>query len=74
MAAADTFELWPENVESMAMFLQVQTQWRHGASGRPTGLDYAGVRAFLPARAWRSQEFRDDLQVMERAALLAMKG
>lgn len=38
--------LWPDNVEAWQCWLDVQTQWRMGMSGR-TGLDYAGVRAYL---------------------------
>jgi len=34
-----TFGLLPENVEAVAWFLKMQTQWRMGMNG-PTGLDY----------------------------------
>lgn len=78
LEAADTVEVWPENVEPLTLFLRVQTQWRYGPAGRPTGLDYSGVmaglRMFAPPRVWRSAEFMNDLQVMETAALRAMKG
>ncbi len=38
--------LWPCNVASWEHWNQVQTQWRAGMGGA-TGLDYAGVRAYL---------------------------
>lgn len=39
-------QLWPDNVLAWQCWLDVQTQWRTGMGG-PTGLDYAGVRAYL---------------------------
>jgi hypothetical protein len=38
--------LWPDNVVAWNCWQQVQTQWRVGMGGA-TGLDYAGVRAYL---------------------------
>ncbi len=38
--------LWPDNVQAWQCWQGVQTQWRVGMAG-PTGLDYAGVRAYL---------------------------
>lgn len=38
--------LWPDAVAAWACWQGVQTQWRIGMSGA-TGLDYAGVRAYL---------------------------
>lgn len=43
---SETFWLWPENAESFAVWQSLQTQWRVGMDG-PTGMDYAGVRAYL---------------------------
>ena len=41
-----TLYLWPCNVPAWDAWSAVQTQWRTGMSGA-TGLDYAGVRAWL---------------------------
>ena len=38
--------LWPCNVTAWHCWCELQTQWRTGMGG-PTGLDYAGVRAYL---------------------------
>ena len=38
--------LWPCNVEAWGHWCWVQTQWRSGMGGS-TGLDYAGVRAYM---------------------------
>lgn len=38
--------LWPDNVVAWNCWQNVQTQWRVGMGGA-TGLDYAGVRAYL---------------------------
>lgn len=39
--------LWPCNVAAWQHWQGVQTQWRVGGMGGATGLDYAGVRAYL---------------------------
>jgi hypothetical protein len=39
--------LWPCNLESWAHWCEVQTQWQHGGMGGATGLNYAGVVAYL---------------------------
>lgn len=71
---ADTVTIWPENVQSVNLFLSVGTQWRVGGMGGATGLDYQAVFSTMD-RLLRneSQERKDalfaDLQVMERAAL-----
>lgn len=44
--AAEPAYLWPDCVDAWYHWVQVQTQWRTGAAGA-TGLDYAGVRAYL---------------------------
>lgn len=62
--------LWPENVRSWNCWVGLQTQWCVGVGG-PTGLDYAGVRAYLdeldlgPAR----REVFAGIQACERATL-----
>lgn len=71
---ADTFELWPENLDSLTLFMRMQTQWRIGPAGA-SGLDYAGVSSALRfLRVRPTPEFFDDLQIMETAALRAMRG
>lgn len=42
----DIAYLWPCNVPAWEHWCALQTQWRVGMSGA-TGLDYAGVRAYL---------------------------
>ena len=58
-------------MESWHAWLGVQTQWRTGMAGA-TGLDYAGVRAWLDmselGRSDRRSVFAD-LVAMERATL-----
>lgn len=73
--ADDTLLVWPENVESVRVFLAMRTQWRVGMNGR-TGLDY-GVLPELWRRLRVRRSHRDDvfhdLTVMEHAALIAMR-
>jgi hypothetical protein len=70
-----TFGLLPENVEAVAWFLKMQTQWRVGMNG-PTGLDYGvflmcakdeGVKR--SDRVW----LLEDLRLLEREFLGAAK-
>jgi hypothetical protein len=66
------FYLWPEHVHALELWAGVQTQWRTGHEGNPTGLDYSGVRASpalrrLP-RSRREAAFAD-VCIMERAWL-----
>lgn len=53
------------------MFIDLDTQWRHGMAGR-TGIDYQAIPTLFALRqiprARRAALF-DDLRVMERAAL-----
>ena len=69
----DTFYLWPENVQAFTHWQCVQTQWRVGGMGGVTGLDYAGVRAYLELCGPRSSREREalfrDFMVMEGGAL-----
>ena len=65
--------LWPCNLAAFNAWQRVQTQWRTDGAGGRTGLDYAGVIAYLvdvlrikpQARA----ELLGGLQAMEWAAL-----
>lgn len=54
---------------------RLQTQWRTGATGAPTGLDYAAVNSFLRdvlgLKPRRQAALFGSLQAMEIAALKA---
>ena len=50
--------LWPENVDAWRWWTSVQTQWRVGMGGA-TGLDYAGVRAYLELQDLQPEQLRD---------------
>jgi hypothetical protein len=66
------FEVWPDNVEMLNLFMRIQTQWRSGVNGI-TGLDYAGVQAAIAMLALTLPKgWFDDLQAMETAALRIM--
>ncbi len=77
-----TVALWSGNVASWCAWMAVQTQWRHAGGGMgppvPTGLDYAGVSAWLQAHGHSPQFARgprslalalDDLRACEAVAL-----
>lgn len=70
--------VWRQNLGAVMAFLSVASQWRHASGPRgsiPTGLDYAGVRAGLEASKTEvTPELWADLQVMEFAAIAAMRG
>ena len=64
--------LWPCNVAAWNHWVEVQTQWRSGGMGGATGLDYAGVLAYLhqrePKHKKRSHIF-DCIRAAEGAVL-----
>lgn len=73
--APPVFHLWPEHLPALALWSDVQTQWRVGMAG-PTGLDYAGVRAspaFVALRRSKREKVFADLCIMEAAALQAWR-
>ena len=68
-------EIWPDQVEVVNLFSAVLTQWRVGPTG-PVGLDYAGVESVMRMRRVPAKErgqMLDDLRIMERAALAAIR-
>ena len=68
-------EIWPDQVPTVNLFSAVLTQWRMGPTG-PTGLDYQAVESVMRMRMIPAKErgpLLDDLRIMERAALTAMR-
>jgi hypothetical protein len=47
--------LWPCNVATWQHWQAVQSQWRVGMGGE-TGLDYAGVRAYLREQGFKRKK------------------
>lgn len=71
VAVERTAFLWPDNVAAWRAWEAVQTQWRIGFSGA-TGLDYAGVRAYLDEIGLAGEERREvfaGILACERATL-----
>lgn len=68
----ESYELWPENVESFKVWLAVQSQW-HIVPGRgKTGLNYPGVEVCMRRHGLRGDRLNtmfSDVQRMEFAAL-----
>ena len=58
--------LWPENVDAWRWWCNVQTQWRTGMGGA-TGLDYAGVRAYLELQGLQADQLRDIFEGLRAA-------
>lgn len=64
------FDVWPENWETVQLFLAVQTQWRMAPMGGVVGLDYAAVDAAIRhLRRPMTPELFAGLQIMEKAAI-----
>lgn len=64
-------DIWPENADAVALFIQLQTQWRIGMSG-PTGLDYNVLYHKLDRRALTPEQYEqleEDIRTMEYEAL-----
>lgn len=71
-AAANEFEVWPDNWRTVRVFSGLSTQWRLAPMGGFSGLDYAAVEAALriwraPRRRWRA--LFADIQIMEAAVV-----
>jgi hypothetical protein len=66
------FDVWPENADTLQLFLKLQTQWNVTAGGF-VGLNYPGVLAVFEicGVSDRAQVF-EDLQAMEAAALVVL--
>ena len=68
MITPQTYEVWPEHVAAVTLFLQVQTQWRVGSTGF-VGLDYGVVLQMMDLYAVDNRrQTLEDLQVMEGRA------
>lgn len=67
--ARDVCPVLPENWDTVMAFCAAQTQWRHGPSGHPVGLDYAGCRAVVRALGVKWRKVFEGLQVMEGEVL-----
>lgn len=66
---SNNFEVWPENVEPLTMFLRCQTQWRSGPNGL-IGLDYGVVLNLCELYdVSDAKALLEDLQTMESHAL-----
>ena len=64
--------LWPDNLRAWQCWCGVQTQWRTGGMGGATGLDYAGVRAYLDEQGPQGEERKDifsGIRAAERGTL-----
>lgn len=75
-AQVEELEVLPENWPTVQAWLRVQTQWRVGGMGSPVGLDYAAVDVAMRRGRIDDPEglIFEGLQVMEHAALGALKG
>jgi len=68
-------EVWPENWQTVDLFISIATQWRTGMSG-PTGLDYNVLFRILDSMGLPQDEWNrsfDDIRIMESSALEAMR-
>lgn len=69
---AEDFEVWPENMEVVALFMRLQTQWRI-MNGVFVGLNYQSVQFLFDAFEIKDKAtMLDDLQAMEASALMAL--
>lgn len=75
-ASGPPFEVWPDNWQTVGVFLAMDTQWRYGPNG-PTGLDYGVLptvlQDFLDIKRTEWSDVFRDLRVMENAALQQMR-
>lgn len=68
-ANSDLFGIWEDNVESMMMFMRLQTQW-HVTPHAFIGLNYQSAEYLIRIHGIADPvSMMDDLQAMELAAL-----
>ncbi len=71
----DDYDVWPENHQTVRLFLAVETQWRAAATMAGMiwiGLDYGAVD--VVARSMGMSVNYPDLQLMEGEALRLLNG
>ena len=74
LQAAEEYQIWPENMPAVALFVTLSTQWRTGMGG-PIGLDYNVLFYRMDRLKLSDQEHEwmfDDIRVIEAAALTAI--
>lgn len=69
----DKCYLWPCNVATWIAWQNIRTQWRYGPKGKPSGLDYTAVTAYLVqvlrVKPKDRAEIFQGIQAMEFASL-----
>ncbi len=72
-ASGPPVEVWPDNMPSVEVFIDLMTQWRRaGMAGVRSGLDYAVLPAVFAIRGIPKKQqptIFDDIRVMENAVL-----
>jgi hypothetical protein len=67
--------IYPDNLQTVGVFMDMLTQWRVGPAGA-TGLDYTAlpvVMGFRGVRKAERSEIFEGVQIMERAALKGLR-
>ena len=72
----DDCEVWPENWQSVTLFLALSTQWNVSPAGSALGINYVSIesimRIFSIKKKKRMTMF-DDIRLMELAALSVLR-
>ena len=69
------FEVWPDNMKAISLFITLQTQLRTGGMGGAMGFDYNAYFARMDRMKLSDQEYDwlfDDIRLIESEALNAM--
>ncbi|MCU0963533.1 MAG: DUF1799 domain-containing protein [Burkholderiaceae bacterium] len=66
------FHLLPECVPVFQLWRNVQTQWRVGMMG-PTGLDYAGVEAYMRMARTQLRREADTIELLRAMEVATLK-
>lgn len=65
-------EVWPENWESVTLFLALQTQWTVSPAGRFIGINYPSIESVMNISGVKKKgrmDMFDDIRLMELVAL-----
>jgi hypothetical protein len=73
---ATSVEIWPDNVRAYNLFYGLRRQWNIAPMGGPIGLNFLVAYNRMDRMGLTTEEYNqldEDLQVMEDAALQAMR-
>lgn len=71
----EELEIWPDNLDTLNLFLRLETQWQRTGMGTVTGLNYQSLEAVAKlTHGGLTLQLLDDIRAMELAAIPILNG